>query len=204
MIEQTMSSEQYRRMIGLDDATGDDQKTARNALRGHKAQVVGESFQTRLNAYHALLMKEDYFLYILETKPPMKAISQGRGKPPHYILLGSGPCDYVFAFADGLAGTFDAKSTGEKKTMYWPAVRRHQLVTLKEAHFISEGKAPAFALVEWRAHDEVRLHPIETIDGHIVRRHDGIVVPNASPNPMSLDEGPGWDLVVHERWGRRV
>lgn len=203
MIEQTMSSEQYRLMMGLDDAPGDDQKTARNAMRGRKAQVVGESFQTRLNAYHALLMKEDFFLYILETKPPMRAISQGRGKPPHYLLLGAGPCDYVFAMTCGLAGSFDAKSTSDEKTLYWPKNRLHQLVTLREVNHVSEGKAPAFALVEWRAHEEVRLHPIDTIKDHFVRRQDGIVVPKASPNPMSFDEGPGWDLVMHDLWSRR-
>lgn len=200
MIEETMTSEEYLRMINATRRPGDDERTARNALRGRKSQVVGESFQDRLNAYHERLMETGNFLFILETKPPMRPKTQGRGKPPLYILLGAGPCDYVFAMGNGVSGSFDAKSTGEAKAFYWPRNRRHQLATLRELDRVSGGSAPAFALVEWRAYDEVRLHPITSIEGHAVRREHGIIVPDVLPHPDSppFDAGPGWHEVVAE------
>lgn len=191
MIDQTMTSEQYRRMVGLTPA---DDHTARNVLRGKVAQAVGESFQSLLNTYHARMMRDGGFLYILETKPPMRAVAQGRGKPPHYILLGSGPCDYVFAMTNGLAGSFDAKSTANEKYFSWPKNRLHQLDTLRQLHDVSGGKAPAFALVEWRAHGDVMLHPIATIaDDNIVRREHGVYV------PLWVDAG-AWETVVVRLW----
>lgn len=192
-MEETMSAAEYRRMMGL-DGPGDDEKTARNALRGRKAQVVGQSFQNRLNDYHALLLQEDYFLYIVETLPPMRPVTQGRGKAPLYALLGTGPVDYVFAMTNGLSGAFDAKSTEQQKYFSWPRKRLHQLGLLRDINRVSEGTAPAFALVEWRAHDEVRLHPVGMIkDDNIVRREHGVYV------PLWVDF-PAWETVVVRLW----
>lgn len=196
-----MTSEQYRRMLGLEE-TGDDMETAAHAFRGRKAQVAGQSFQDRLNAYHALLLKSDLFLYIIEALPPMRSVTQGRGKAPMYALLGTGPCDYVFAMTNGSAGMFDAKSTSKEKAFYWPKKSRHQLETLRALQRVSI-HAAAFALVEWRVFDEIRLHPIITIDGHTVRRGDGVKVPDALPYPDARpwDAGPGWHVIAAEVWG---
>jgi penicillin-binding protein-related factor A (putative recombinase) len=198
---ETMTAEAYRAMIAAEDAArGKGSATRREA--GRKARAVGQSFQDLLNRYHASLLDAGDLLFVEETKPPMRA-AKVAGKLYYVLLPGGGPCDYLFYLANGRAGSFDAKSTDKVKTMSWPEKRLHQLATLRRLHELSGGKVAAFALVEWRRFNEVRLHPIWTIPGVLVHRETGTVVPQVLASSMAASiVGPAWHMVVDRVWSQ--
>jgi hypothetical protein len=200
---ETMTAEAYRAMIAAED-TQRGRKTATRRAAGHKARSVGQSFQDVLNHYHADLVAERICTFVDETKPPMRAVKvQGR---LYYVLLpGGGPCDYLFHLTCGIAGSFDAKTSEKVHTFSWPDKRVHQLSTLRSLHERSGGRAAAFALVEWRKFNEVRLHPIWTIPGTIVRRDSGTIVPMVPVNAtrVGIAAGPAWHEVVMEMWRKK-
>jgi len=100
-----------------------------------------------------------------------------------------GPCDYAVIFNTGLAGLFDAKSSVGIKRFTWPEKQEHQLTEMRRLHQMTGGRAPAFALVEWRKHGEVRVHPIFTIEDRTVVREDGLIA-----------QGVNWLPVVLRHW----
>lgn len=141
----------------------EDTVTLDRVQAGTEAQEAGDEWQKRLDNYHASLMRRGLMIKIFRQYPPMKATYLMR-RLVFVVQQGEkGPCDYALIFADGRAGVFDAKSTGKQKQFTWPKEQAHQLAELRHLHFASDGFCPAFALVEWRAWREVRVHPIDTI-----------------------------------------
>ena len=199
---ETITAEDYRAMIEQEDQQR-GRKTAARRAAGRKARAVGQSFQDVLNRYHADLVEAGACYFVDETKPPMRA-AKVAGRLYYVLLPGGGPCDYLFHMACGLGGSFDAKTTDKVHTFSWPEKRVHQLGALRRLHTTSQGRAPAFALVEWRKFAEVRLHPIWTIPGTIVRRDSGTIVPLSPASPtMAGVAGPAWHQVVQEIWGNQ-
>lgn len=196
---EVMTAEAYRAMIAAEDAAK-GKGSAQRREAGRKARAVGQSFQDTLNLYHASLVAAGDLLFIEETKPPMRA-AKVDGKLYYVLLPGGGSADYLFYTATGRAGSFDAKSTDKAMTFSWPEKRLHQLVTLRRLHESSGGKVAAFALVEWRRFSEVRIHPIWTIPGALVRRDAGIVVPQALASSMAASVvGPAWHMIIGDLW----
>jgi penicillin-binding protein-related factor A (putative recombinase) len=139
---------------------------------GKQAKRHGDAFEAQLDAYHELLLEKGAVAYIRRQMPPMRSVY--RGSQTVFVPTGSGPCDYIFVLPRGVAGIFDAKSTGNKKQFSWPKAQRHQL---DEMHrFFDAHAGVAFALVEWRVWGEVRLYFIPTIENGIIRRDEGMLV----------------------------
>ena len=166
----------------------DDMETQRRAQAGHKAQGEGEAFQRSLDTYHARLTRDGAMVRVLRQLPAMRAMWVS--KQLVYKATEKGPCDYVMVFPNGIFGIFDAKATSHERQFSWPAAQQHQLDELRAVHTRTNQQAPAFALVNWYAQGETRVHPVWTIKSGVVYRAEGEVV-----------DGVAWLDVVKGLWG---
>ncbi len=162
-----ITAEEYREMTGSG-------ATQAKRQQGHTARHSGLSFEATLDKLHKLWIMQGRAAVITKQHPDMRAVWQG-GRLV-YILTDKGPCDYVFILRSGRSGVFDAKSTGNKGAFTWPKNQEHQLVEMTTVNHTTTGYAASFALVEWRAVGEVRLHHCHTIEDRRVRRDDGILI----------------------------
>lgn len=164
---ETWTKEQY-------DAWLDSRPNVKRQVAGRQAKAAGDEFEHRLDAYHASLVAGHRIINAARRYTPTKATWYG--KRLVFVATGKGQCDYAVIFRSCVGGVFDAKSHDKGKSFSWPADQEHQLTELRELHIRSKGRCPAFALVEWRAIDAIRLHPIWTIEGRSVKLADGVAV----------------------------
>lgn len=143
-------------------------------VAGRRAKKAGDLFEQRLDRYHDNLVADGLILNAARRYTPTKPT--WHGKRLVFIATGKGQCDYALIFIGGIGGIFDAKSCEKGKSFTWPADQEHQLIEMRHLHHASKGRCPAFALVEWRLIDAVRLHPIWTIPERSVRMGEGYPV----------------------------
>ena len=153
---------------------------------GKEAHEAGEAFQDRLDHYHAGLLRRVQVIKVFRQYPKLVA-TWVRGQIMFAMQKGEkGPCDYAVIFVSGQAGLFDAKSSAGLKQFTWPKEQAHQLAELRRLHQGTAGRSPAFALVYWRTHEEVRIHPIVTIEDRTVYRDVGILTTDVNWLPVVL------------------
>lgn len=150
---------------------------AKRRHTGAQAKASGESFEAIVERVATTLIDRGVIVDLNHVPPPMRSVYGAVGGKPRVVFIpkDSAPCDYSFATAEGRYGVFDAKSTENKRDRYnWHTDSRHQVDQM-----VRVAKAPlalAFALINWKQHGEVRLHPVETFDGYSMTRQDGYIV----------------------------
>lgn len=150
-------------------------------LRGAQNQAQGAAFQADLDRYHKGL-RERGLARVYRTDPPSRYVGSGR-----WVLTGKGPVDYI-ALSPGTPIHFDAKY---RVGNAFSVSDDHQLRWLTE--MAAFGHTCGF-LVQWSDYDETRWHALQTVDGHRVRRADGIL----------LNKLDWWSVLGEERGGEYV
>jgi len=145
-------------------------RTATAQQIGYYAQAIGEGWENTLQAYHDILAAQGRA--ILHKTGPQVRMTRGRDRG-ELVITGPGPADYVGCLANGIFVGFEAKTTGEPQGFTLPENSLHQRQWLRSLSDMSGQKALTFYLVFWRAHNEVRLHWIETIADRRIRYGDG-------------------------------
>ena len=163
----TWTNEQYQEWL-------DGRPSVKRQVAGRQAKAHGDDFEHRLDGYHASLVDASRIINAARRYTPTKATWYG--KRLVFVSIGKGQCDYALIFRSCIGGVFDAKSCSKGKSFSWPSEHEHQLTELRELHTGSKGHCPAFALVEWRVTEAVRLHPIWTITERSVKMADGYPV----------------------------
>jgi len=131
-----------------------------NQRRGRENQATGAAFQDELDIYHAGLTRSRTAL-VYRTDPAIRYAGDGLWR-----VVGKGPVDYLAITMDYVIG-FDAKvRTGDAFSIG----EVHQLAWLKDMASLDQ---LAGYLVRWSDYDEVRWHPVGTVDGKRVRRGEG-------------------------------
>lgn len=145
-------------------------KNARRVEAGRRGKRKGAQFEKSLSDFHEILsatgqaaMHKTGPLVEWKPGPAGKAIPKA---------VGEGPCDYI-GVMDAQAVFFEAKTVPNKDQWSIPMEALHQLIWLQSAAACG---AIAFYLVRWDEHDEVRVHPLDTIDDRTLYRHDGRLV----------------------------
>jgi hypothetical protein len=177
------------KQIQVNEQPEDEASYIKNVRAGRKANAAGNEWQARLDDYHNSLIRRGMMAKIFRQYPPMRAIYMNNQIV--WKAEDKGPCDYALIFPSGLAGLYDAKSSNTKNGFSWPKAQRHQLDEMRSLHLVTKGRSPAFAMVNWVSTAEVRMHPIIRIDGHIVRREDGILCHEVNWLPVVLAE---WNI----------
>lgn len=155
----------------------DAEKNLARRNAGRKANAVGDAWQERLDLYHTMLLKDRKVTKLQRQMPAMRSTFMSvRGrKTLVFVPIDKGPCDYLFVLLGGRVGIFDAKTTDAAKQFTWPESTAHQLDEMRRQLELAP-ESIAFALTNWRAHDEVRIHPIWTIEDRTVYRAEGIKI----------------------------
>ncbi len=164
---ETWTKEQYEAWLA-------DRPAVKRQIAGRKAKSAGDDFEHRLDAYHATMVSAGRIINAARRYTPTK--SAWYGKRLVFVATGKGQCDYAVIFRSCVGGVFDAKSHDKGKSFSWPTEQEHQLTELRDLHAGSKGRCPAFALVEWRVTETIRLHPIWTITERSVKMADGYPV----------------------------
>lgn len=128
-------------------------------LRGRDNRAAGEAFQDELDIYHRQLLLDGVAL-VHRTDPPMRYIGDG-----HWVPTGKGPVDYLAIVAGLGVVAFDAKvRSGTAFSI--GAKDEHQLQWLRDT--VAVGGIAGY-LVRWSDYNEVRWHPVATVDGKRVK-----------------------------------
>ena len=136
-------------------------KAGAHAIRNASNQRAGESFQSRLDAYHAELSARR-LATVYRTQPDIVQTGTASAR-----VVGKGPVDYVAWLANGSTIFFDAKSRAADFTL--GADFEHQTQMLRTMYHY--GHKAGF-LIWWSTELECRWHPIQKIQKR-VRRADG-------------------------------
>lgn len=185
------SETQYLALLERQQMT--DEETAaqqRRTQAGAQARVHGDSFESRIDAQNKAYVALHLLATTIRQMPPMRPRYERTKTKIVFEATGPGPCDRVFVLPSGLFGVFDCKSSSSQNQFSWPKDQEHQLQELRHIHEVTVGRSPAFALVYWREHEAVTVHPAWTIDGRTVRRADGYSV-----------SGYDWLPTVKMLWG---
>ncbi len=175
------TTEQYQAWLDRNP----DQK---NAVQGRRAKAHGDDFERRLDHYHQRCLLMGSLVSAARCYVPTRPAFVGK----RLVWVSTGEkasCDYSVIFRDNTGGRFDAKSNENGKSFSWPLDQVHQLTELRTLHRNSDGRCPAFALVEWKAAGCICVHPIWTIADRTVRLAEGTRV-----------EGIEWVPVVGLIW----
>lgn len=160
-----VSLAEYRKLVGLPEDPEEAAKHEKAVEGGHKAKQAGDAFHAQLDLYHAHLMATSKIVRVFRQHPTMKSTWMN-GRLVFVMQRGEkGPCDYGFILRSGLSGIFDAKSYTEMEYFTWSTKQEHQLEEMRIIHAETNGRSPAFALVNWASWGEVRIHPIWTVGG---------------------------------------
>ena len=125
--------------------------TERNTLN----QERGKRFEDRLLAYHAEL-EAKHLARIMRTNPKIRVTGPGRA-----VIIGKGEVDFVAFLANGKVVHFDAKS---RQKDAFSLEDEHQVDWLRNQ--AAYGHTSGY-LVYWSDYDQVRWHPIETIEKRV-------------------------------------
>lgn len=141
-----LTTAEYRRLGKKETA-----HTERNTLN----QIRGKSFEDRLLAYHAEL-EARHLARVMRTNPKIRVTGPGMA-----VIIGKGEVDFVAFLANGKVIHFDAKS---RQKDAFSLEDEHQVDWLRNQ--AAYGHTSGY-LVYWSDHDEVRWHPIETIEKRV-------------------------------------
>lgn len=138
---------------------------------GNYARAIGENWENALEELHGYLANQGRA--VMHKTGPQVTMRKGRTGLVEPMITGPGPADYVGCLADGRFVGFEAKTTGDAQGFTLPEKSLHQREWLRSLSDMSQQKALAFYLVFWRAHNEARLHWIESIEDRRIRYEDG-------------------------------
>lgn len=142
--------------------TGTAAEKIEQIRRNTANRKAGESFENRLDTYHAQLIA-DRKAVVMRTNPKIRMTGAKTA-----VIIGKGECDYIAWVPGGLTVLFDAKSRkGDAFSVGKDFA--HQASFMRAA--MSYGQVAGF-LVWWSDHDECRWHDLSTIDKR-VRRGEG-------------------------------
>jgi penicillin-binding protein-related factor A (putative recombinase) len=167
-VREEWTAEQYKEWL---DRNPDQKKV----VQGRRAKAHGDDFERRLDHYHARCLALGTLISAARCYIPTRPVFSGN----RLVWVSTGEkasCDYSVIFRNNIGGRFDAKSNENGKSFSWPIDQIHQLTELRTLHRESDGRCPAFALVEWKAAQVVCIHPIWTIADRSVRLADGAPV----------------------------
>lgn len=145
-------------------------KSARRVEAGRRGKRKGIQFEKALSDYHEILAATG--LASMHKTGPLvewKPSPSGKASPK---VVGDGPCDFI-GVMNAQAVFFEAKTVANKDQWSIPMEALHQLIWLQSAAACG---AIAFYLVRWDEHDEVRVHPLDTIDDRTILRVEGTPV----------------------------
>lgn len=135
-------------------------------INGARNRVQGETLQSRLDDYHALLEAQGAIAGALRTDA--RAVQTG---PTTARVIGKGWVDYVIFLKYGRSVHFDAKSTIDPQGYSVPTKSKHQVQRLRD---MAAGQHIAGFVVEWLHHGVVCWHPISSVLGQRIKFADGI------------------------------
>lgn len=145
-------------------------KNARRVEGGRRGKRKGIQFEKTLSDFHEILSATGQAA--IHKTGPLVEWKPGPGGRAVPTVVAEGPCDYI-GVMNAQAVFFEAKTVPNKEQWSIPMNALHQLVWLQSAAACG---ALAFYLVRWDAHDEVRVHPLDTIDDRTLLRVEGTVV----------------------------
>lgn len=141
-----LSTAQYRR-LGKPEETHTERNT--------RNQAHGKRFEDWLIDYHAEL-EARHLARVMRTNPKIRVTGPGRA-----VIIGKGEVDFVAFLANGKVVHFDAKS---RQKDAFSLEDEHQVDWLRNQ--AAYGHTAGY-LVYWSDHDQVRWHPIETIEKRV-------------------------------------
>lgn len=174
-----ISEAQYKKILANHNAAqaGPQSPDDGRAWAGQTSRNAGQEFEDMIDVQGALYLNSGRLAHFIRQMPPMRSVFKNGGL--FFVPVGPGPCDRVFVMPSARFGIFDCKSVDKPKQFTWNALQVHQLDELRKVHQITGGQSPAFALVYWRQHEEIQVHPIYTIIERTVYRADGHAVTGA-------------------------
>lgn len=137
---------------------------------GREGRRKGKKFEKDLNDFHEILVATGQAA--IHKAGPAVEWTKGADGNASPTAVEKGPPDYI-GVMNAQAVFFEAKTVPNKDQWTIPMKWLHQLIWLQSAAACG---AIAFYLIRWDAHDEVRLHPLDTVDDRTILRVEGTPV----------------------------